>query len=490
MDVNVVSARGVMGREMKPKRVESRVLRLVLAAIALGLLPPSIQAAVCPTKLERDVVALINQERQDVGLAPLEIDMRLVESARLHSEDMATNDFFEHEGSGGSTFDQRILQAGYPTPRSENIAAGYTTVAAVMAGWMGSAGHQANILDNTARHVGVGWAFDSGSEYGTYWTTNFGSSQNEPQRPVFCGRSDFDGDGMSDILWRHQTSGSNALWTLDGTNLVTQNSLATVDLGWEIAGFGDFNGDSYRDILWYHKTSGVVYIWFLNGSTVLSHGNVGAVPDLNWQITGIGDLDGDGKDDVLWYHGTAGVVYVWLLNGLTVASDGAVGVMSDLDWQVAGIGHFDADNNEDVLWYHKTTGDVYLWFMNGRTVASDGFVSTASDLTWGIAGIGDFNGDGRGDILWFDEISLTAYLWFLDGNVVISHGGVGSVADPDWKIVFTGDYNGDGRSDILWYHDTAAVVYGWLIDGLGVISHGNVGTAPGSDPDWRPVPNP
>ena len=163
------------------------ILTTALAGIVLGPVPSAVFAQVCPTSAEREVAALLNQERTFAGLPPLTIDVRLVQSARGHSQDMAINDFFSHVGSNGSTFDQRILAAGYPSPRSENIAAGYSTPASLVAAWMASSGHRANILDSTARHVGIGYAFQAGSTYGRYWTANLGRSSGTAQlAPGVC----------------------------------------------------------------------------------------------------------------------------------------------------------------------------------------------------------------------------------------------------------------------------------------------------------------
>ena len=81
----------------------------------------------------------------------------------------------------------------------------------------------------------------------------------------------------------------------------------------------DFNGDGKTDVLWRH-TSGMVAIWLMNGLTVGSWG-VPAGIDSSWQIKAVGDFDGDGKGDVLWQN-TSGTVAIWLMNGLTVGSCG------------------------------------------------------------------------------------------------------------------------------------------------------------------------
>ena len=79
-----------------------------------------------------------------------------------------------HTGSNGSSFDQRIEAAGYLhwNALAENVAAGYTTVNAVMSGWMASPGHRANLVSSSYVHVGVGRATASNGVQ--YWTQDFG----------------------------------------------------------------------------------------------------------------------------------------------------------------------------------------------------------------------------------------------------------------------------------------------------------------------------
>ncbi|MGL4879776.1 MAG: CAP domain-containing protein, partial [Waterburya sp.] len=64
--------------------------------------------------------------------------------------------------------------AGYQySTAGENVAAGYLDAEAVVAGWMGSEGHRANILNASFEELGVGYGT---SDDGTsYWTQNFGS---------------------------------------------------------------------------------------------------------------------------------------------------------------------------------------------------------------------------------------------------------------------------------------------------------------------------
>ncbi|MBE9047200.1 CAP domain-containing protein [Pleurocapsales cyanobacterium LEGE 10410] len=126
------------------------------------------------------VVTLINVERTEADLDPLQIDSQLSQAARVHSESMAERDFFSHSGVDDSSPFDRIQDTGYQySTAAENIAAGYQTPETVVEAWMGSAGHRANILNSDFTEIGVGYEYlanDTGSvNYNSYWTTTFGT---------------------------------------------------------------------------------------------------------------------------------------------------------------------------------------------------------------------------------------------------------------------------------------------------------------------------
>jgi hypothetical protein len=83
----------------------------------------------------------------------------------------------------------------------------------------------------------------------------------------------------------------------------------------------DFDGDGKSDILWRHD-SGQVYIWQMNGLQVKAEGTVVHAPVGNdWHVEDIGDYNNDGKSDILWRH-DGGQVYTWEMNGLQIAAEG------------------------------------------------------------------------------------------------------------------------------------------------------------------------
>lgn len=133
--------------------------------------PPTATAAASPAQ---EMLTLVNAARERAGCGAVRLDDRLTAAATKHSADMAANDYFSHTGRNGSSFASRIEAEGYPSPRAENIAAGRTTARTTFTQWMDSSGHRRNILDCSAKDMGVGVATDAGSTYRTYWTQEFG----------------------------------------------------------------------------------------------------------------------------------------------------------------------------------------------------------------------------------------------------------------------------------------------------------------------------
>jgi uncharacterized protein YkwD len=107
---------------------------------------------------------------------PLEMNTPLQVAARLHSEDMANRDFFEHDNPDGDDPFVRMERAGYAGayPWGENIQAGAPSAAEAVEGLMNSPPHCKNIMAPDYGVMGVGYAFGAEASYGHYWTQTFG----------------------------------------------------------------------------------------------------------------------------------------------------------------------------------------------------------------------------------------------------------------------------------------------------------------------------
>jgi uncharacterized protein YkwD len=144
------------------------------AATSVGTTATTAAAASNAGSYEQQVFTLTNAQRAANGCPALAWNTTLAAVARAHSQDMATKSYFDHNTLLGITPAQRLTAAGYTwTQMAENIAAGQATPADVVATWMGSTGHRANILNCSLKDLGVGFA--TGGPYGTYWTQDFGA---------------------------------------------------------------------------------------------------------------------------------------------------------------------------------------------------------------------------------------------------------------------------------------------------------------------------
>jgi uncharacterized protein YkwD len=137
---------------------------------------PLAQTAASPERLAQQVVERTNAERAKVGLPPLKRQDDLDAAARWLAQDMASRNYFNHTDRQGRNMDRRLPDFGYRDYQAigENIACGQTSPDSVVAGWMQSPGHRANILDPKFREIGVGCNFGRTGRLKRYWVQDFG----------------------------------------------------------------------------------------------------------------------------------------------------------------------------------------------------------------------------------------------------------------------------------------------------------------------------
>src|SRR5439155_295568 len=110
--------------------------------------------------------------------------------------------------------------------------------------------------------------------------------------------------------------------------------------GLSVATARGLNDDGQTDILWRKQDSGENAIWFLNGVTQSGCTDIQAQPDVDWRVVGTGDFNNDGQTDILWRHARTGQNAVWYMNGGTYLSTAAIQTVADTDWEIVGTGYF------------------------------------------------------------------------------------------------------------------------------------------------------
>jgi uncharacterized protein YkwD len=153
----------------------------VYVVVALPFTAPGVRES---QKISEQALALVNKARAQprkcgsksfAAAPPVQLSAALNRAALIQAQDMAQHNFFEHEGSDGSTVADRATRAGYQWRSiGENIAAGPTTAEAVVQGWIDSPGHCANIMDPAYAEMGIAYATEPKSQAWIYWSQVFG----------------------------------------------------------------------------------------------------------------------------------------------------------------------------------------------------------------------------------------------------------------------------------------------------------------------------
>jgi uncharacterized protein YkwD len=152
----------------------------VWIALAAPFAPP---APKDQDQVARRVLALTNEARAHsrrcgatpyAAAAPLAASTQLARAALAYAHDMATFGYMDHTGRDGSSPAGRITRAGYRWREvGENLASGVMTPEEVVAGWLASPEHCANLMGPTYRQMGVAFAVNPHDQRGVYWAMEF-----------------------------------------------------------------------------------------------------------------------------------------------------------------------------------------------------------------------------------------------------------------------------------------------------------------------------
>ncbi len=329
---------------------------------------------------------------------------------------------------------------------------------------------------------------------------------------------DFNGDGLSDIMWDRQQGigeqfappyaslGTRVLWTntgsggfsvtsnfagQDGTLTQTYTTDPNANRGY-LPIVGDFNRDGRSDVFWYYiaaydgKSAGYTTTWrSVSGSSYsVSSGTVGS----GWTVLGITDLNGDFRSDLLWHSSSPAALASWIANvdgsftGTSSAAptNGLPRLLSR--FSVPRAVDFNGDGRGDILWSSTIThGQVALWLGVGDATFNQ-FSGIDASVNGYTPNFLDVNGDGNTDVLWDVPDSSgrstgQRLLWISkgDGTFAVNNNPGGLNGTLSGYSPTSGDFNGDGIADILWVEVNTAglstgVRVGWIGKGDGTFT--------------------
>ena len=141
-----------------------------------GLRHDSITVTVVEVPTEqwkRDVLSLVNSEREKNGLESLEWGTTCEAAAAIRARELMTS--YAHTRPDGSSWETACPLPDTGGSSGENLMAGNAAVspATVVSAWMNSPDHRANILSPNFTKLSVGFIFDPDTKYKTYWSQFF-----------------------------------------------------------------------------------------------------------------------------------------------------------------------------------------------------------------------------------------------------------------------------------------------------------------------------
>lgn len=103
-----------------------------------------------------EIIKLTNNERNGAGLGALRENSTLNKAASLKAENMFKKDYWAHFAPDGTSPWYFFKLAGYQYSwAGENLARDFSTSGGVVAAWMASSGHKANIMNSNFTEIGV-----------------------------------------------------------------------------------------------------------------------------------------------------------------------------------------------------------------------------------------------------------------------------------------------------------------------------------------------
>jgi hypothetical protein len=478
------------------------------------------------------------------AVAPLAFNPKLIQSARGHSQDMITRNFFSHVNPSGQSPTARAAAAGYDVSIGENLdGGGAASVDNIQESHFGlmvdydnidtvhPLGHRINVLSSGYTEIGVGVV---GPRYGGKITQDFGG----PARSFILGVAYSDtnnngrydaGEGLAGVTvkpgtgnWYAVTSGSggyaipiDTVQTISDTvNVpfpVQGNTWAqvqpydaayraqqiaaapniTVNLTWTGGGLSGPKTTSVtmkRPTLINYKLKGTDG-WSFNMSMVTAQN---AKADLTPNSDSIlppqpsaplRDFNADGKGDLL-FQNNAGQIAAWFMNGSGAIGSSAVIYGAGLgDWRVKAIADLNSDGIADII-LQNNAGQVYVWYMTSAgTIASGAFVFSGGLGDWKVKGAADVNSDGKADLI-LQNNAGQIFAWYMNGQGAIASGAfIYSGGLADWKLAAAVDLNGDGNADLT-FQNNAGQLFTWYMNGSGAIASSGYLYA-GALGDWR-----
>jgi hypothetical protein len=253
-------------------------------------------------------------------------------------------------------------------------------------------------------------------------------------------------DEYADLYWNNTNTLQNVIWVMNQTNYNTNIVLQITNNvhPWHMVAVADFDRDGFSDLLWRDETTGNNAIWLMTNGTMLKTAQIITMGDTNWSVIGAYDANNDGSNDIWWRHKTEDMNAIWYMN-LTnfITAESFIGSPGSF-WKASVIGDCNNDGYGDLIWRETTnSGGVAIWFMRGTNSFDRVLVTnaTAGDQTFKLIGAGQLNRLGNTDFLW-QQYGSNNFGWLMASNQFITATtNIHSNTNADWQFGGIGGYN-------------------------------------------------
>jgi CHRD domain/FG-GAP-like repeat/FG-GAP repeat len=267
----------------------------------------------------------------------------------------------------------------------------------------------------------------SGLLYFVVSTANNATGEIRGQIRPLGHRSDFDGDGSSEIAVLRPNTNSDFSWYIlnseDG-QMTSETMGRTGDINVQ----GDYDGDGVTDVAMFTPSNGNWQIRRSATEATVNYrfGQQGDVPM-------VGDYDGDGRNDLAIFRPSAGSWYVW-----RSTDNSFVSIQFGTNGDKPISGDFDGDGISDFAVFRPSNGGWYVFQSSTGTMFAMQFgASTDRPVA------GDFDGDGRSDVAVFRPSN--GY-WYISRSS--DRGFTAMQFGQNGDIPIACEYDNDNRTDI------------------------------------------
>jgi probable HAF family extracellular repeat protein len=252
---------------------------------------------------------------------------------------------------------------------------------------------------------------------------------------------DFDGDGVSDILFRNDASGETWFEAMKNGMFQGWNPIGGSSTTYTAVGVGDFYGTNATGDTWIETISNGAFAgWSQIGGS-----------DTHYSVVGVADFFGNGTDDILFRANSSGDTWIEAISKGAFAGWHPVGG-SNTSYAVVGVGDFYGNGTADILFRNNSSGDTWIEAISNG--ASNGWHEIGgSNTTYSVVGVGDFYGTGTDDILFRNNSIGDTWIEAISNGASAGWKPVGG-SDTHYAVAAVGDYFGNGTDDILFRNNS------------------------------------